>query len=134
MDRSPHVYIAVVDDDESFCRSLARLLRAARYEPIVYGSAEDFLADTKHPRFDCLLLDIELGGTSGLELSRRLSRAGSTAPVIYITAHDDPQTHQDAVNTGCFAFVSKVDSRDVLLGAIDRALRSCRPERDNRSA
>ncbi|MGH6609164.1 MAG: response regulator, partial [Burkholderiaceae bacterium] len=56
------IYVAVVDDDQSVCRSLARLLRAAGIQPITYGSAESFLADAKHPRFDCMVFDIQLGG------------------------------------------------------------------------
>jgi FixJ family two-component response regulator len=122
MIHNPHICIAVVDDDESFCRSLARLLRASRYDPVTYDSAEAFLADTKQPRFDCLLLDIALGGMSGLDLARRLTAAGSTTPFIYITAHDDPRTLEEARSTGCAAFVSKVESRDVLLKTIADAI------------
>ena len=126
MSRTPHICIAVVDDDESFCRSLARLLRAARYHPVTYDSAEAFLTDEKQPAFDCLLLDIALGGISGLELASRLNAAGSTTPIIYVTAHDDPTTLEKARATGCVACVSKVESRDVLLKAIADAL-SLRP-------
>ncbi|RPH60092.1 MAG: response regulator [Acidobacteria bacterium] len=119
-----NTYIAVVDDDESFCRSLGRLLRAADYQPVTYPSAEAFLADTKHPRFDCLLLDISLGGISGLELRRRLGAVGSTTPVIFITAHDDPATRLAAHEAGCVAFINKVEHGDVLLKAIHSAVRS----------
>ena len=55
-------YVAVVDDDESVCRALSRLLRAEGIQPVSYLSAEAFLADTKRPQFDCLVLDIQLGG------------------------------------------------------------------------
>ena len=57
-----HYYVAVVDDDESLCRSVGRLLRAAGIEAVTYGSAEAFLEDAKRPQFDCLLLDVQLGG------------------------------------------------------------------------
>jgi len=122
MNSPTNIYIAVVDDDESFCRSLGRLLRAADYQPVTYLSAEAFLADTKHPRFDCLLLDVSLGGISGLELGRRLGAVGSTTPVIYITAHDDPATRIAANAAGCVAFISKVEPSDVLLKAIVSAV------------
>jgi len=55
------MYVAVVDDDESLCRSFARLLRAAGFQQITYNSAESFLADTRRPQFGCLVLDIQLG-------------------------------------------------------------------------
>ena len=69
-------YVAVVDDDESICRSFGRLLRAAGLQPVSYNSAESFLADTKHSQFGCLVLDIQLGGISGIELAQRLSAIG----------------------------------------------------------
>ncbi len=121
---TPNVYIAVVDDNESFCRSLGRLLRAADYQPVTYSSAEAFLADTNHPRFECLLLDVGLGRMSGLELGRRLAAVGSTTPMIFITAHDDATTRSEAEALGCFAFVSKVETSGGLLKAIVSAVRS----------
>ena len=69
--------IAVVDDDESVCRALCRLLRAAGLAPVAYHSAEAFLDDAKQPRFACLVLDIQLGGMFGIELHRRLNASGS---------------------------------------------------------
>ena len=113
-------YVAVVDDDESLCRSLGRLLRAVGIQPVTYLSAEAFLADTKRPRFDCLVFDIQLGGMSGIELHRQLNASGSTIPVIYITAHDEPATREEAQAAGCAAYFRKtVPGEDVL-----RAIRS----------
>jgi FixJ family two-component response regulator len=90
---APPTYVAVVDDDRSVCLSFARLLRAAGIQAITYGSAEAFLADTKRPKFDCMVFDVQLGGMSGIELAKALAAPGSSpTPVIYITAHDDPET------------------------------------------
>ena len=63
-------YVAVVDDDESVCRSFARLLRASGIQAVTYSSAEAFLADSKRPQFDCMVFDVQLGGMSGIELAR----------------------------------------------------------------
>ena len=115
-----HVYVAVVDDDESVCRSFARLLRAAGMQPITYLSAEAFLADTKHPQFDCLLLDAQLTGVSGLELQKQLATAGAPAPVIFITAHDDPRVREQAYAAGCAGYFRKTDSGTDVLEAIRR--------------
>jgi FixJ family two-component response regulator len=111
-------YVAVVDDDESLCRSLGRLLRAAEIQAVTYPSAEAFLADTKHPQFDCLVLDIQLGGMSGVELQRRLVEEGDKTPVIFITAHDDPETREQAIAAGCVGYFRKSDSGTDVLAAI----------------
>src|SRR2546430_16455421 len=90
MSSTKQTYVAVVDDDEKLCQSFGRLLRAAGLQPITYPSAEAFLADTKQPRFDCLVLDVQLGGMSGIELAQGLTAEGAPPPFIFITAHDDP--------------------------------------------
>ena len=117
-----NIYIGIVDDDESVCRSLGRFLRAARIQPITYPSAEALLADTKHPKFDCLLLDVQLGGMSGLELSRHLIAKSDTTPVIFITAHDDPAAKEEAEANGCRGYFRKTDSGKDVLAAIHRAI------------
>jgi FixJ family two-component response regulator len=120
MSKSKPIYVAMVDDDENLCRSLARLLRAAGFQPITYASAEAFLADTKHPQFDCLVLDIQLGGMSGIELAQRILAEGRHAPIIFITAHDDPEARAEAEAAGCKAYFRKTDSGAEILEAIRR--------------
>jgi FixJ family two-component response regulator len=112
-------YVAVVDDDENICRSFARLLRAAGLQAVTYDSAESFLADKKHPEFGCLVLDIQLGGMSGIELAQQLTATGQRKPpIIFITAHDDPEPRRAAEDLGCAAYFRKTDSGKEVLEAI----------------
>ena len=122
MSATEPIYVAVIDDDERFCRSLARLLRAAGMQSITYASAEAFLADTKQPRFDCLVIDVQLGGMSGIDLGRRLVAEGRVVPVIYVTAYDDPETRAEAGAAGAAAFFRKAESGADLLDAIHRVV------------
>jgi FixJ family two-component response regulator len=122
MSSTRNIYVAVVDDDESLCRSMSRLLRAAHLQPIVYPSAEAFLADTKRPKFDCLVLDIQLKGMSGLDLSLRLSAVNDLTPVVFITAYDDPEVRDQAQASGCAGYFRKTDSGADVLVAIRRAI------------
>jgi FixJ family two-component response regulator len=121
MSSNKNIYVAVVDDDESVCRSFSRLLRAADFQPVTYLSAEAFLADTKHPKFDCLVLDIQLEGMSGLELRKRLFAVNDGIPVVFVTAHDDSEMRRQAEASGCAGFFRKTDSGDDVLAAIRRA-------------
>ncbi len=120
--RSGKIYVALVDDDESLCRSLARLLRAAGIQAITYLSAEAFLSDTKQPQFDCLILDVQLLGMSGLQLQKQLKSSGIAAPIIFITAYDDPQAREQARSQGCVGFFRKTDSGSEVLEAVRRAV------------
>jgi FixJ family two-component response regulator len=121
MSATPNIYVAIIDDDESVRRSMGRLLRAARLQAIAYASAEAFLEDTKHPRFDCLVVDIQLTGMSGLELRTRLSAVRDATPVVYITAHDEPGMRAQAEALGCAGYFRKTDPGGDVLAAIRQA-------------
>ena len=120
MSNTGRLYVAIVDDDENFCRSLGRLLRAAGMQPITYASAEAFLTDAKHPLFDCLVLDVHLGEISGIELGQRLVAEGRYTRFICITAHEDPETRALAEAAGCAAFFRKIDPGAAVIDAIRR--------------
>ena len=111
--------IVVVDDDTFMLKGVARLLNASGFDTETYGSAEAFLARTERCEVTCLLLDIELGGMSGLELRRRLAASGDAVPVIFITALDDDATRQAAIEAGCIAYLQKPFSGQSLIGAIN---------------
>ena len=76
--------VAVVDDDASLRRSVGRLLNAYGFAAVEYASAEAFLLHDPKTPIDCLVLDIDLGGMSGIEL-RKLKGAGAKLPIIFIT-------------------------------------------------
>ncbi len=65
------ISVAIVADDESLCRSLGRMLREIGMKPTPYPSVEAFLEDAQRPRFDCLLLDMQLDDVAEIELHRR---------------------------------------------------------------
>ena len=113
-----NIYIAVIDDDESICRSMGRLLRAAHLQPVTYPSAESFLTDTNRPIFACLVLDIQLTGMSGLDLSQRLSAVNDATPVVFITAHDDPELRAQAEASHCAGYFRKTESGSDIIEAI----------------
>lgn len=114
--------IAVVDDDDSVRRALGRLLRAAGFQASSYSSAEQFLADAPRVRTDCLVLDIHLGGMSGLDLQRQLVAANASPPVIFITAAEDSETPERARRAGCVAFFQKPVPGKSLLAAVRNAV------------
>jgi FixJ family two-component response regulator len=124
MNASANKYVAVVDDDESVCRSFSRLLRMAGYQPVHFHSAEDFLTDRNRPHFECLVLDVQLGGISGIELWHRLAAVGDTTPVVFITAHDDSASRLEAEACGCAGYFRKTDPGDAILGTIRKAVDS----------
>jgi len=122
-----NIHAAVVDDDASLCKALSRLLTAAGIASTIYPSAEAFLTDSLIREPDCLILDIQLGGMSGLELQRSLHATDRHIPLIFITAHDEPELRQEAERGGCLAYLRKNDSGKELLAAVRSVVQSRGP-------
>jgi FixJ family two-component response regulator len=99
--QTAHRLVAIVEDDASMRKSIERLLRASSYATAAFDSAEEFLRSGVAEHALGVVLDIHLPGMSGFELRRRLSAAGSTLPVIFITAFDDEATRLEALALGC---------------------------------
>jgi FixJ family two-component response regulator len=112
-------YIAVVDDDESMCQALCRLLRAAGYEARSYFSAESFLDDPDHANAGFVVADIQLRGMSGFDLQRTVHRETPAMPFAFITAHDEAETRAQAAASGCAAYLRKPFPGSDLLSAIE---------------
>jgi FixJ family two-component response regulator len=112
--------IAIIDDDDLQCRALSRLVRRAGFHALTFRSAEDFLRAPERTSFSCLLLDIQLGGISGIALHLRLLAEGDGTPVIYITGRDDPHARTEALNAGCAGFLQKTDPSSALIDLLHR--------------
>ena len=111
--------VLVVDDDAMMLKSVARLLRQLGYASVLFPSAEAF---ANHSDFDgviCVLLDINLGDVSGIELRLRLKAAGSSVPVIYMTGNDSPAVRTAALQSGCLAYLTKPFSAKSLREPLD---------------
>src|SRR5262245_135435 len=96
--------VVVVDDDPAVLKALGRVLRAAGFETATYSSAEDYLTAPPSRAAHCLVLDVQLGGISGLDLQRHLRARGSTLPVIILTAYDDDTIRRAAWTAGCAGY------------------------------
>ena len=118
----PQRIVAIVDDDPGMQASLSDLLGAHGFKTRVFASAEDWLDRGASVGADCMLLDVQLGGISGIELQRRLRASGSRLPVIFITAHDDEATRSHALAAGGVSFLCKPFAAAQLIGAIERAM------------
>jgi FixJ family two-component response regulator len=112
--------VLVVDDDPSMLRGVKRLLSAHGYDSVLFPSADAF---QKHDNFEdaiCVVLDINLGDGSGVEVRHRLKAAGVSLPVIFITGNDNPATRMSAMASGCLAYLTKPFVAKSLIEPIER--------------
>ncbi len=127
---SPVVF--VVDDDHRVREALSSLISSAGLQVAAFGSASEFLEFEGPDAPACLVLDLQLPDTSGLELQQRLL-GRDTPPIIFISGHGDIPSSVRAIKAGAIEFLSKpVDDRE-LLQAIHAALEQDRIARRKRS-
>jgi len=115
--------VFVVDDDPGILRSIERLLREHGYDSQLFQSAKAFQAHQDFGDAICVVLDIQLDGESGIEVRYRLTAAGISTPVIYITANDSDSIRRAAVKSGCIAYLTKPFAAKSLIDPIERMAR-----------
>lgn len=115
--------ILVVDDDPDIRESLTDMFRSVGLETAVYASTAELLAVELPDRPTCLILDLRLPGSSGLELQRELGERGTRVPIIFITGHGDVPTSVRAMKAGALDFLPKPFREQELLDAVTEALR-----------
>ncbi|SIO72593.1 two component transcriptional regulator, LuxR family [Burkholderia sp. GAS332] len=115
--------VALVDDDESVCRALARVVRYAGYSVEVYHSASEFLEHVSRRSLPgCLVLDVHLPDLNGLQVQRALAEARIVLPIVFISGDGDAPSIVMAIRGGADDFLTKPISETALLDAIGRAV------------
>lgn len=114
--------VFVVDDDLSVREALRSLIRSVDLRCETFASATEFLGYSRPEAPSCLILDVNLPGSSGLDLPSALSDAGAELPVIFITGHGTIPMTVRAMKAGAVEFLTKPFSEPDLLAAIDQAL------------
>ena len=114
--------ISIVDDDEGIRQALKSLIDSVGFRAEMFDSGERFLNSPYLSQTDCLIADVRMPGMSGLELQDRLSAAGRSIPIVFISAHDDNEARARGLRAGAIDFLQKPFSEDSLLGAISVCL------------
>ena len=116
------VQIYIVDDDESVCRALKRLLTAYNYAVRTFSSAEEFFSAIPNSASGCLILDVHLPGLKGWEVQERLLKSGSQRPIIVITGDGDPELKELVLEAGAVGFLQKPLNSYALIDAVNGVL------------
>ncbi len=117
-----HRHIFVIDDDLSVRRALGRVLTQAGLAWDAYESADQFFEFADLNQSGCILADMTMLGSSGLDLKNRLNATDHTLPVIFLTAEDSDDTRAAARAAGAVGFFRKPMDTQALLDAIEWAL------------
>ena len=124
--------IAIVDDDPSARRGLQRLIRSAGWKVETFASAQEFLARSRAESPNCVLLDLQLPGLSGLDLQKRMAEIGLEIPIVFLTGHGNIPASVQAMKAGAVEFLTKPVDEQELLRAIEEAVERYRHTRQQR--
>lgn len=114
-----HPVVAVIDDDPGMLNGMRRLLSTHGFDAELYDSSVKFLDAVTTTRAICLILDIQLGDSCGVEFARQLASLGITFPIIFMTGGDKEESEKRARETGCVAFFRKPFSAYLLIEALN---------------
>jgi two-component system, LuxR family, response regulator FixJ len=124
--------VFIVDDDTSFSKSVARLLRAVGYTVQVFNSAPEFLARLTPEMSGCVVTDLQMPEMNGLELQEALRQTANPLPMVFLTGQGDIPTSVSAMRSGAEDFLTKRARKEELLAAIARAMERSVQERQVR--
>ena len=110
--------VAVIDDNLRILGAMSRLLSAFGFDTELYASAKEFLDAAMTTEAICIIVDIQLGESCGIEFAQHLANAGFTMPIIFMTADGNESVKRRAMEIGCVAFLPKPFSADVLIEAL----------------
>jgi FixJ family two-component response regulator len=122
--------VFIIDDDAGVRESIRDLVESVDLRAESFATAQAFLASKWRDGPSCLVLDVRLPDTSGLDLQQKLSRAGVRIPIIFITGHADIPMTVKAMKSGAVEFLTKPFREQDLLDVIHRALRRDRVVRE----
>lgn len=123
--------VYVIDDDEAIREALAGLLRSVKLKMLGFASPRDFLAHERADAPGCLVLDVRLPGSSGLEFQRELAALNQNIPIIFVTGHGDIPMSVRAMKAGAVEFLTKPFRDQDLLDAVHGAIALDRARREH---
>ena len=114
--------VVIVDDDISVRESLELLIQNEGWQPALFESAQEFLAQLPTVVPSCLILDVNLPDLSGLDIQQRISDEKFSTPIIFITGYGDIPTSVRAMKAGAAEFLTKPLNDEILIAAIREAV------------
>ena len=119
---NPQKIVAVIDDDPEMRAAVASLLMSFGYSAETFDSAETFLTCASTTKAVCLVIDIQLGDISGVELAHQLIADGYSYPIIFITGLNDETVRNQADALGAVAYLHKPFPTKSLIDAVQKAV------------
>ena len=127
------IKVAIIDDDESARKSLARLMKSAGISAVTFSSAAEFLEAANDSQVDCAVTDLRMPDVDGIKLQQALAQIAPHLAIVFVTGHGDVPAGIKAMKGGAVDFLEKPVDDDALLDAVRRAAERSREARASRA-
>jgi FixJ family two-component response regulator len=127
------IKVAIIDDDESARKSLARLMKSAGITAVTFSSAGEFLEAANDSQVDCAVTDLQMPGVDGIKLQQALAQIVPHLAIVFVTGHGDVPAGIKAMKGGAVDFLEKPVDDEALLEAVRRAAERSREARASRA-
>lgn len=127
------IKVAIIDDDESARKSLARLMKSAGISAVTFSSAAEFLEAANDSEVDCAVTDLRMPDVDGIKLQQALAQIVPHLAIVFVTGHGDVPAGIKAMKGGAVDFLEKPVDDDALLDAVRRAADRSREARASRA-
>ena len=114
--------ISIIDDDASVRVATDNLVRSLGYIVHTFASAEDFLRSPHLNHTSCVIADVQMPTTSGVDLHAQLLAEGYRVPFIFITAFPVESIRARALKAGAVGFLTKPFDGEALISCLETAL------------
>ena len=121
--------VLIVDDDEAVRVALVELMESVGLEAAGFGSPRDLMEQELPDRPGCLVLDVRMPGSSGLDLQHHLAATGNAKPIVFLTGHGDIPMTVQAMKAGAVDFLTKPFRDQSLLDAVAAGIERDRAQR-----
>jgi FixJ family two-component response regulator len=127
------IKVAIIDDDESARKSLARLMKSAGISAVTFSSAAEFLEAANDSQVDCAVTDLRMPDVDGIKLQQALAQIAPHLAIVFVTGHGDVPAGIKAMKGGAVDFLEKPVDDDALLDAVRRAAERSRKAQASRA-
>jgi len=117
--------VAIIDDDSAIRNSLSRALRIENYNVELFEDGGSALRAIQLKAPDAIILDLQLPDVDGLEVCRRIRRAGDPTPILMLTARDAVNDRVEGLDVGADDYLVKPFDLPELLARLRALLRRC---------
>jgi FixJ family two-component response regulator len=119
---TPGALVSIIEDDESVREAIESLIRSMGWAVLTFESADAFLDSGAVSTTGCIISDVTMPGTSGIDMHAKLLVQGCAPPIIFITAYPTSRDEAIVLANGALAYLEKPVDSSIIVEKVRQAI------------